>query len=226
MKQIFLSAQKTLSVTLNILLSPCCPVCRDQIAYSEGICSDCFKKIPPASSPIKTHDNYTSIIWSCVPYEGTIRKCLHELKYRANYQMNLTFFEILRRLPVKKMFIESKANIIIPVPMHRDRYKERGFNQTILFSKFLSTLSGIHLGQECLTRIHPSRPQTGLSRPERINNITKNIFSVPYPDRVKNKNIVLVDDILTTGTTLKSCAEVLLDSGARSVYGFTIAKTM
>ena len=140
--------------------------------------------------------------------------------------MNRIFFEILNDLPVKKIFSENHIDLIIPVPLHRERYKYRGFNQTLIFSGFLSDLSGIRVDTDLLLRVRHSRPQTGLSRQERIDNITKNVFSVSYPERVKNKTIVLVDDVLTTGTTMKRCAKVLLGSGANSVYGFTIAKTM
>ncbi|MBU1084209.1 MAG: ComF family protein [Candidatus Omnitrophota bacterium] len=226
MRTTLFSAHRTLDLVLNVLFSPCCPICDERPAYSSGICSDCLSRIPLSSSPIKTYDNDPDIIWSCTPYEGIIRKCLHELKYRGNDQMNRIFFEILNDLPVKKIFSENHIDLIIPVPLHRERYKYRGFNQTLIFSGFLSDLSGIRVDTDLLLRVRHSRPQTGLSRQERIDNITKNVFSVSYPERVKNKTIVLVDDVLTTGTTMKRCAKVLLGSGANSVYGFTIAKTM
>ena len=114
--------------------------------------------------------------------------------------------------------------LTVPVPLHRRRLKERGFNQTLLLAKVLSSDLGTQLDYLSLIRKKYTRAQTGLKREERRKNV-KDAFSVIYPEIIRDKKIILVDDVFTTGHTLNECARTLKKSGAIGVICLTLART-
>ena len=132
----------------------------------------------------------------------------------------------MQRTAIKDILLDNRIHMIIPVPLHQKRYLERGFNQTEILADFLHILSSVPIHLNCLKKTKHTRTQTGLNRQGRKNNITKGVFEIKAAADIKEKNVLLVDDIITTGATLDRCAEKLLTAGAKAVYGFTIAKTM
>ena len=123
-----------------------------------------------------------------------------------------------------KEFTElSGFNIIVPVPLHRKKKRERGFNQSLLLAKEIGKLYGSEISAGNLTRNRITLPQTELSRAERIKNV-KGIFSVNDKSKFRGKNILLIDDVLTTGSTVNECSEVLLEAGAASISVVTVAR--
>ena len=114
--------------------------------------------------------------------------------------------------------------MIIAVPLHKLRLIKRKYNQSILLAKHLSIKTKIPINYTSLIRTENTIPQVQLSGKARLNNL-KNAFMIKYPEIIKNKKIVLIDDVETTGSTLKECAKILKKAGAQNIYALTIAKT-
>lgn len=143
-------------------------------------------------------------------YKNPIVKTLiWNIKFRKNMQC-INLVSQLMYKHIKTLKIEDP--LIIPVPLSPKRRRERGYNQTELITKgFL----GFEIATDCITRKN-TLPQTSLPRQERIHNL-KNTFTVTCPEKVKGRNIIIIDDVLTTGATTKEMARVLKISGAKSI---------
>ncbi|MCJ7502755.1 MAG: hypothetical protein MUP80_06825, partial [Acidobacteriia bacterium] len=120
--------------------------------------------------------------------------------------------------------------ILVPVPLHSSRERERGFNQAELLAQGLARglarareIGAPRLEAGCLRRTRATAPQTGLSLRARQENV-RGVFSVVRPERVRERVVVLVDDVMTTGATLSACAQALKAAGARAVLALTLAR--
>lgn len=119
--------------------------------------------------------------------------------------------------------VAVKFDLIVPVPLHRNRQRSRGYNQSQLLAEELSRLTGVRLaGKDCV-RIRDTKPQTGLRGNERRRNM-RGAFAVPKPEHVRGASILLVDDVLTTGATLDACAVALRQAGAETLRALTLAR--
>ena len=114
----------------------------------------------------------------------------------------------------------AAADLLIPVPLHPKRLKHRGFNQALLLAQAFPEAP---LAREAVVRMRHTQPQVGLNPKERQDNV-KGAFAVPDPALVKGKNVLLIDDLFTTGSTVKECARVLRKAGARRVEVLTVAR--
>jgi ComF family protein len=124
----------------------------------------------------------------------------------------------LRRPPCLELLDE--ADLVAPVPLHPKRLRARGFNQALLLARGLSDTP---VAREALTRVRHTAPQVGLNPKERRENV-KGAFAVPEPAGVKGKNVLLLDDLYTTGATVRECARVLRRAGAHRVDVLTVAR--
>ncbi len=116
-----------------------------------------------------------------------------------------------------------RADVIVPVPLAEARRRERGFNQAELIARPLGTLRGIPVDPTVLRRSRDTPPQVGLSAARRRENV-RDAFAVADPARVADQFVLLVDDVATTGATLRACAEPLKAAGARRVVGLVVAR--
>lgn len=114
------------------------------------------------------------------------------------------------------------ADIVIPVPMTKRSLLRRGFNQSALIAREISKWKGMPLDIDCLQKTKETAPQVGLRAEERMKNL-RGAFSVS--DDLRGKKVLLVDDVMTTGTTLRECSKALLKAGAESVACLVIART-
>jgi len=119
----------------------------------------------------------------------------------------------------------GKPNVIIPVPLHPQRLRWRGFNQAVILGRAVSRSWGVPLDPFVLQRSRQTRPQTELTRKERQPNV-RGAFSTDPGKSLKGQDILLVDDIYTSGATVKECTRVLLRGGARTVQVLTLARTV
>jgi ComF family protein len=160
---------------------------------------------------------------SIASYEPTLRDAIHIFKYEGKTVMAQHFSELMKD-NVPNLFNLSDYNYLIPVPLHKSRYEERGFNQSELLARELENLFDIpiHLGN--LVRVRNTEPQFSLgTREEKLTNV-QDAFEVRYPEKIEWKNILLVDDIFTTGATVSEIAKTLLNAGANRVDVFTLAR--
>ena len=123
---------------------------------------------------------------------------------------------------MKRLGMARNKRAVVPVPLYYSREEERGFNQSLLLAKAIAEDLGKPLWSEALSREHFHQPQMLLTREERLKNIM-GAFKYSSDQQLSGKAILLVDDIITTGATLRACADVLRQAGAEQVYGITWA---
>ena len=153
-------------------------------------------------------------------YDGTLRLLIQCLKYDGFRPLAKPLGRHLANSAGRLR--EKSFDLILPVPLHRKRQHMRGFNQAALLGARLSKILGIPMGDDCV-RVRDTPPQTGLRAAERRKNVA-GAFHVPSPERVKSRRMLLVDDVLTTGATVNSCAQSLLEAGAEAVGVVTLAR--
>ena len=153
------------------------------------------------------------------PFEGVIRSAAHAFKYR-NYRALAP--ELAMLLASRLKSAQIPATLLVPVPMHPRRERSRGYNQAALLAHELGKLTGIPVGQDVLKRVVDSPPQVQrTSRAERMR-IAEGTFSATKP--VEGESVLLIDDVVTTGSTMAACANALRDASADSVWGLALAR--
>ena len=157
---------------------------------------------------------------ACGFYEGALRASVLELKREPHVAARLArlMFAALRREPI------NSANLIIPVPLHPSRERERGFNQAVLLARELARLSKLPLDEHSvIRRVHTERHRAGMDARSRRESVA-NAFTVRHADAIAAKRVLLIDDVFTTGATVSACAAVLTQAGAAQVLVLTIAR--
>jgi ComF family protein len=158
------------------------------------------------------------------PYEGSLRAVLHELKYRGRRRVaGRLALELLASPDARRLL--APGAVLVPVPLHPRRRRERGFNQSELISAALARGAGLESAAGALVRRRDTAAQTGLSAAARRANV-RGAFAVRRRARVAGRAVVLVDDVLTTGATAHACARALREAGAAEVRVLTVARVV
>ena len=157
-------------------------------------------------------------------FDGPVRELIHRLKYDGRFQHSrpLALLASQRLAPFVREF---PADLLIPVPLHVKRLRQRGFNQAVLLGEHLGREWRLPLCRRNLRRIRWTEPQINLTAAERVSNV-RGAFRVADPALVKDRRIILVDDVYTTGSTAAECARVLFKAEAAAVVVVTIARAM
>ena len=162
---------------------------------------------------------------SAVIYTPGIRKVLHQYKYRGRLQLAVPLGDILLATFLR-FFDSGDMDLILPVPLHRDRFRQRGFNQAHrLMVNWKRVDGGLAPTPRLLVKTRATPPQAGLGKLQRRRNI-RGSFGVRRPAAVRSRRILLVDDIYTTGATAAECARVLMRCGAAQVDVLTLARAV
>lgn len=149
-----------------------------------------------------------------------IDKAIHFFKYKGIYSLAQPLSFLLVRV-LKQVNFWEQDWIIIPVPLHRRRERHRGFNQARLLADYLANSLDLKVVADLLIRKKFTYPQMKLDRADRQKNI-KNAFGVNFP--IIGKKVILVDDVMTSGSTLEECAKILKQNGAKEVWGAVVAR--
>ncbi len=152
-----------------------------------------------------------------------VRDALHAVKFGAQLHFIRPLSQAL--VHTARRWDGLAVDLVLPVPLHPRRLRERGFNQSALLAKFLAKKIGAVMDLNTLKRRSWTVPQTRLTREERLKNV-KDAFVVPDAWRLKGLRVLLVDDVFTTGTTLSECAKVLKENGAREVMALTVSRAL
>ena len=158
---------------------------------------------------------------SAVRLEGCAQSMVHDFKYRDALWLERELVQWMVAA-ADVHYADHSFDVIVPVPLHAVRLRERGYNQARLLAKGLGRRAGLRVDGSCLRRLKPTVTQTHLTGRERAHNVRGAFRAVSR--RVAKKRILLVDDVMTTGATLNECARALKEGGAASVYVLTLAR--
>jgi len=194
-----------------------CPRCGQPFAstitltYAAGhVCAPC-RLNPPA---------YTRA-WALYPYEPPLQDAIRLFKYHGK----VVLAKHLGLLLEEGAGLLPPVDLLMPVPLHPDRLRDRGFNQALLLADCLNRRLRTPICYDNLVRCRPTKPQTELTRKARIKNLRRT-FALLQPNQVKDKRVLLVDDVMTTGTTVNECAKTLRKAGSGDVFVLTLARTV
>ncbi len=230
---------------LDVILPPICHICHSFIpnAGTLHICQTCHDRLPLVSLPLCTlcgipfsgtgNDHRCGACTLQPPhfdsarahflYEGPIRDLIHAFKYNRKTHLRYPL-ALLVLEGISGVIADHDPNLIVPVPLHRSRLRQRGFNQAVLLGRVLSRHLALPMAPAALVRTRATEPQIELSAAERRANV-RGAFAVKEPERIAGKSILLLDDVMTTGSTMDECAKELKKAGASAVIAVTIART-
>ena len=205
-----------------------CLVCGKLLGSPEGVlCLDCEYKMPRTGYRNESDNPIAQIFWGRVKVCGgtslfkfekgsAYQVLLHELKYRGNKKTGLYLGRLLGGALKATSF--ANCDFIIPVPLHRKRLRERGYNQSELIGQGVSEVLGIPMIINLLIRSKHHETQTTMGRIERFENVSGCFSLSPDHPDLSGKSIIIVDDVLTTGATMESCCETLLNGYQCKIY--------
>ncbi len=233
---------------INFILPPRCALCGHIMNVDKGLCDSCLQNIEFLKPPIcyhcghplgeathnvnghllcgnclKTKRRPFRFVRSAFAYDELSKKMILDFKFYDRTD--------LANLLAKMLYVagedifKSGIDVIIPVPLHYTRLIKRKYNQSSLLAKELGKLIGVKVDNFSLHKNRRTKPQTECSGSARLNNL-KGAFTVKHPDKIKGKRILLIDDVLTTGSTLKECCVALKRAGAKSVDGLTVSRVL
>lgn len=209
---------------INIIFPQICSFCGN--INEKGLCNKCeikFKRLAENGILNKKSENmnFENLIY-IFRYEGKIRNLIIDYKFNEKAYIYETFVNFI--LKQEKIFEKMKSyDTIIPVPISKQRKKERGYNQSLLIAKKISNSLNIKLETRCLYKAKNIIAQSKLNKEERNLNI-QNAYELKNEQIIKNKQILLVDDIYTTGNTVNECARMLQLAQPKKIDVFVIAK--
>jgi ComF family protein len=205
---------------ISLLFPRLCYGCGNHLMRNEKlICTECYILIPRTNYHLKSDNPVSQLFWgrclieraatfSFYTKDSRIKELIHQLKYKGIKEVGSELGRIYARTLKSSRFLED-IDIIIPVPLHPSKKRQRGFNQSDIISRGISEVSGIPMETNLLVRKTVTRTQTRKTRFDRWTNV-QDIFRVTDQTRVSNRHILLVDDVITTGSTLEACASELL----------------
>ncbi len=232
-----------LQSAVSLLYPPLCTICGRSIRAGEYLCDQCETKAVRIVAPFcekcsEPFDGAITGVFTCAncahrtiyidaavaAYRGRsiVREVIHEFKYGRRIHLRHLVARWLRSALDDERLLGRCFDVIIPVPLHPTRQRERGFNQATLLAELLSAQTSIRC-KPLLERTRYTTTQTALDRSERMENL-HNAFRLRKNADVRGLRVLLVDDVLTTGSTLNECARVLKRAGAFSVHAATAAR--
>jgi len=202
--------KKVINSFLNLLFPSKCLGCGKE---NEILCPECLKRIDYPTI-LKSNN-----ILAATDYNDELaKKAIWLLKYRGFKQIAEPLAELIRQRTLGK--IKIKNPVFIPIPLSSKRLKERGFNQSELIAKYLSDTTITNV----LYKTQDTASQVSIKdREKRLNNI-KNSFEIKNPELIKDKNIILIDDVSTTGATIAEAKRVLREAGAKNIVALVVAR--
>ncbi len=238
---------------LDVLYPPRCVVCRAWTSPGECFCAQCRAGVIPVPKPWCKHcggpailddepcvhcagERYPAFMWSTAAglYQGTLRHAIHAFKYRRYLQLSKPLAGLMAEAldnsdcPLLERDVDGVVtpfDMIVPAPLHPSRERYRGFNQAELLARELGAALGVPVRTDVLRRVRATSTQTALSRTERAENVV-GVFEAIGPVAVEGQSILLVDDVLTTGATMRDASRVLQNSGARRIGVVTAARAV
>jgi ComF family protein len=201
-----------------------CPTCQGQVKQlGSQVCPRCGSPqvVPQLCPSCQTKTGTNMIVRSWAIFAGPVREAVHRLKYRRDLGLGEALAQPLYGLLVS---LNWQIDLVVPVPLSPERLKERGYNQVSTVARPLALATGFHYRPQALVRVKETRSQVGLSPQQRRENVAMAFRA--YSELVRGKHVLIVDDVMTTGATLESCAEAVIGAGASSVKGLTLTRAV
>jgi len=243
------TVQSLLNAIVSLLYPQRCPGCQVFVQAGEQFCQGCILFVRPITSPLclrcgipfPTHVGPDHECGVCLKTPPPFRRArawayyhfgeaplqpVSEAIQQFKYHRNLSVGKLLAQLAAAHFpFVEQRYDVIIPVPLHLDRLRWRGFNQSLLLSRPIGRIHQIQIDPFLLERSRSTVPQTQLKESERRENV-KGAFMVIAPERIQERQVLLVDDVYTSGATVAECTKALVRAGAQVVDVFTLARVV
>jgi len=226
---------------LRISRLPVCDVCLEAMhPIAGGLCSICGERLVSPHAFAAAQEVRCGLCRRMEPpyaravaygsYEGGLRDLIHMLKYQqVRPAANVLGRMLAEAVAGLEPSFEDANLCVVPVPLHRSKLRHRGFNQAELISRVVLKLSPLRdrylLLSDGLERVRETQSQTGLTRHQRRENM-RGAFRVKHPKQISGCEVLLVDDVFTTGTTVSECARILRRAGAAKVWVATVARTL
>lgn len=209
---------------IDLIYPPLCEICGRKLPAPEHlVCNECLRTVAFRGYRIHDFSVHGEVAldgaWCLLDFEPTIQSLIHLLKYSRRPNVVLRVCDFWRE-DILKMLKDETFDIVSPIPLHTRKERERGYNQVTKLADWLGELCGVESDGKLLGRNRYTSTQTQLNAVERFANVD-GAFGVSK--NVDGKNILLVDDVLTTGSTANACAMALKKSGANSVKLLTLA---
>ncbi len=244
-KRAFARIRTFLLAFSNIIYPKKCHGCGMALHYKNKfyLCGECFKKIKLNSPPfclkcgrsiygdiglsavcgqcIKNKHSFDRAFFCC-NYDGLTKELIHSFKYENKKYLSFLFDRLMATFIKEHMDINA-FDVVVPVPLHRGKLQQRGFDQALLLSENISDTFNIELSRGALMRKKDTKQQTFLDGEQRRQNV-KGAFALKDEAVFRKKRVLLVDDVFTTGSTANECADILKKSGAQSVNLLTLAR--
>jgi len=213
-----------------------CPACTAELPWLQppfcGICGDAFRVASPEDAALfadrlclrcREDRPAFAVARAAFRYAGPLRKAVHHLKFDGWKSLAPGLAAMIVGAIGGAGGILAGVDLVVPVPLHAGRERERGFNQAALLGKRIAALLARPMQPGALRRIQPTLSQVGLDRAGRLENL-RGAFDCPEPDRVAGRTILLVDDVVTTGSTAQACARILRNAGSGEVRVAALAR--
>ena len=227
--------QKLFASLGQMLFPDLCVVCQDYLTNKERcICDLCSYTLPKYEQSNIENNSIEKALWgraklaaatSLFRFDSTqdVQQILHQIKYRGNQKLAIYMGEQLGLLIRNQKWFDS-VDTILPVPLHPKKYNLRGCNQSLLLAQGILNVTMLPIS-EAVERIHYVRSQTKLNRYERFSNVEM-VFKLTKPEELRNKNILIVDDVFTTGATIEAMLRALKDVDLMEVMFASLAVTI
>ncbi|GAB4252995.1 MAG: ComF family protein [Vicingaceae bacterium] len=218
---------------LNLLFPRLCVSCDNPLLKHEPvICTKCMLNLPKTNYHLINDNPVMKVFWGRVNItyatsflkftkKGNTQNILHQLKYKGRQDVG-EFLGKWYAADLQQTDFIKNIDGIIPIPLHPKKEKKRGYNQSFVFAKGLSAGLNIPVENNLIRRAVNTQTQTKKAKYERWENV-KNIFEINETEQIKNKNFIVVDDVITTGATMEACIQTLQEAGAKNIVVVTIA---
>jgi len=225
---------KLKGIALDLLFPQYCVGCGKEGGF---LCSSCRQSLPEITPPLCPRcgrpQSSGILCPSCVAwqakidgirspfrFDGVMRQAIHQLKYRNLRALVIPLAKLLHDYLIA---YPLSAEVLVPVPLHPKRLRERGYNQSGLLAQELGKLTNLPVVEGCLIRRHHTPPQARTTTVEERRSNTADAF-VCRDRELRDRSVLLIDDVSTSGATLDACAAALKDAGANSVWGLVVAR--
>jgi ComF family protein len=208
---------------LDFVYPPSCLICQQRVADNEKlVCFRCRNALPRLPEPVTRFGAVPVIsVWK---YSAELHELVHAMKYQRRQSL-ITLLGTPMAALADRLRLQDDYDVLIPVPLHPVRRRERGYNQSELLARIIAERTGISINQTCLVRSRYTRAQAKLGKTARARNI-QGAFGCRNADQLTQKRVILVDDVVTTGSTVMECVNILIEHGVHNVVVLTAARTV